>query len=571
MGINRGSSKNSDGINSSGSKKKRVWRVTWAVSMLVIAILLMSKTTANALVGGRGFMWSVWSSAPVILDVCWENPVDSHPLPTETDQTPGYERREWVRLALKRTWEREARILFVGWDQCQNEAFPATPPYSFGPRRPGTGDENIKINIKTTGGGQNPAHGSWGDHMQSGITLNLHCGTASCKENVEFLAIHEFGHALGLYHGEERSDWPAYTDCPRQEWDPSPPWWPIPTELLWGEHDRDSVMAYCSPRPTELSPGDVAGIQSWYGRHIPGTLLNLPGSLCLSSHAAIGNDDPVFGWACDEAFDDQEWKYDAINSALYITQPGMTHRYCLDVDTWTDTEMQIWTCHYGSNQQFNFRNVEIRGYGGLCLTRPTGGVPGAVTMQTCAASARQLWRVDPNTITGRVSLKSPDENLCLTKIGGSGSTARAEPCSLHFLYLPMTVDETSNFTRLPTASTSAPEYLPGDDATWVREFALGEGGTIYQPRGFLPAHCLDVQDVLNEDFIEGHGGPEPGDRVQFFDCLSPQLNQKWSFSGQVKYGNKCLYLGGDPENNGAPAFVGRCSRSIEAQIWDYSW
>ena len=82
---------------------------------------------------------------------------------------------------------------------------------------------------------------------------------------------------------------------------------------------------------------------------------------------------------------------------------------------------------------------------------------------------------------------------------------------------------------------------------------------------------MDVQDVLDADFITDKGGPEPGQWVQFFNCLDPQINQKWSFSGQVKYGNKCLYLGGDPKNNGAPAFVDRCSRSIESQIWDYSW
>ena len=41
--------------------------------------------------------------------------------------------------------------------------------------------------------------------QQSGVILNLYCGQAC----VEHLAIHEIGHALGFYHGEERGDWPS--------------------------------------------------------------------------------------------------------------------------------------------------------------------------------------------------------------------------------------------------------------------------------------------------------------------------------------------------------------------------
>jgi hypothetical protein len=210
--------------------RRRGWVV--AAALLTLTLLLLTPHIASALMGGNGLMWTVWSSAPVQLVVCWENPDDADPLPGEADQTPGALRREWVRLALKRSWEREARIVFTGWQACENEDNPAQPPFTLGPRRPGTLDENIKIQITTSGGGQNPAHGSWGDYMQGGVRLNLHCGSRDC---IEFLAIHEFGHVLGLYHGEERSDWPTdIPGCPRQTYDPSDPWWPVPTERLWG-------------------------------------------------------------------------------------------------------------------------------------------------------------------------------------------------------------------------------------------------------------------------------------------------------------------------------------------------
>ena len=198
---------------------------------------------------------------------------------------------------------------------------------------------------------------------------------------IEYLAIHEFGHTLGLYHGEERGDWDI-AGCPPQDWgdDPIWPWWPVPTEKRWGAPDADSVMAYCSGGPNLLSPGDIAGIQRAYQRHLPGTLLSLPGSLCLSAHADAANGDGAFGWACDEAYDDQEWHYDVADRALYIQWPSDPTRRCLDVDTTNWTDVQIWDCLGGTNQQWQFQRTMVRGYGGLCVTRPAGGA-GSLTMQ----------------------------------------------------------------------------------------------------------------------------------------------------------------------------------------------
>jgi hypothetical protein len=548
--------------------KNRWWRTPGVAFLLAAILLLLSFSIVKALVAGEGFMWTVWQSEPVKLVVCWENPADSHPLPGELDQTPGWQRREWVRLALKRTWEREARILFVGWQQCQNEANPTAPPHTYGPRRPGTADENIKIHITTTGGGQNPAHGSWGDYQQSGVILNLHCGNRAC---MEYLAIHEFGHALGLYHGEERSDWPTnISGCPPQTYPPSPPWWPIPTELLWGDPDPESVMAYCSGGPNELSPIDIAGIQRAYERHLPGTLLSLPGSLCLSAHANAANGDTAFGWACDEAFDDQEWRYDVVNEALYIkwpSDPTQTRR-CLDVETNDYTNVQIWDCHYGSNQQWKFRDIMVRGYGGLCLTRPATGT-GALTMETCTGSGRQMWRVDQGDVPGRVRLRSTSGNLCLTKDGGSGSDALAEPCTIHFTFLPTVHNPTSGM-QASAASATIPLYTPGDIKDWERDFYLGSSGVISDPDIVSGSVCLDVQDVWDSEFTAGQGGAVPGQRVQFFDCHATQLNQKWSFSGHLVSGNKCLALSDDAVDNGDNAVVANCSTETQ-QDWDYGW
>ena len=543
------------------------WRVTGALLLAVLFLLLLS-SIVSALMGGEGLMWTVWPNEPVKLVVCWQNPNDAEPLPGEVDQTSGAQRREWARLALKNSWEREARIVFVGWQQCQNEDNPSPPPHTLGPRRPGTADENVKIQITYTGSSMNPAHGSYGDYEQSGVLLNLHCGGQAC---IEYLTIHEFGHVVGLYHEEERSDWPTnIPGCPAQTWPPSWPWWPIPTEKRWGAPDRDSVMAYCSGGPNFLSPGDIAGIQRAYERHIPGSLLSLPGSLCLSTHANGPNGEPVFGWACDEANDDQEWHYDISTRALYVQWPAdPTHTpRCLDVDTVSGTDVQIWDCLEGTNQQWQFRDTMLRGYGGLCLTRPAGGA-GALTVEPCTGAGSQLWRVEQSQISGFVRVLSQAGDVCLTLDGGTGSDALAAPCSPYRIYLPMVSRWAATAQSFPApASASVGAAVAAPSA--VRDFYLGVVGLIGVPSFTGDSLCLDVQDVWDSDFTAGLGGPVPGQRVQFFVCHDTQLNQKWSLSGHVVSGGQCLALSGTAETDGAAAVMAPCSTAAQ-QNWDYHW
>jgi hypothetical protein len=549
------------------SRKHNKWRNT-IVTLFVIFILLVPFSQAKALMAGIGLTWTVWQTEPVKLVVCWENPEEAEPLPGEGDQSSGAQRLEWVRLALKYSWEREARIIFVGWQQCQNENNPTAPPHTLGPRRPGTADENIKIHITTSDGGMNPGHGSWGDYQQSGVLLNLHYANQAWYE---FLAIHEFGHVLGLYHEEERSDWPNnIPGCPPQTWPVSPPWWPIPTEQRWGASDRNSIMAYCSNGPNVLSPGDVAGIQRAYNRHLPGTLLSLPGSLCLSAHADAANGDNAFGWACDEAYDDQEWHYDASTSALYISSPSdPTHTpRCMDVDTTNYTDVQIWDCLNGSNQQWSFQNTMLRGFGGLCLTRSLAGA-GPLTMQACTNADQQLWRVDPGNITGFVRVRSETGNLCLTLDGGSGSDALAAPCLSNYLYLPLVKLSTQRQGN-STAPVGSENSSLNVGSSGLRDFYLGSGGMIGYPSLVSDSLCLDVQDVWDSEYTSGQGGPVAGQRVQFFKCYDTQLNQKWSFSGNLVSGNKCLALSGSATIDGTGALVETCKDTVQ-QRWDYDW
>ena len=83
-------------------------------------------------------------------------------------------------------------------------------------------------------------------------------------------------------------------------------------------------------------------------------------------------------------------------------------------------------------------------------------------------------------------------------------------------------------------------------------------------------YCLDVHDVWDSQFTTGHGGPEPGQRVQIFECYTSQLNQRWNLTGDMMSVGKCLTMSGDATANGANAQSRRCDDS-EEQDWDYYW
>jgi hypothetical protein len=227
------------------------------------------------------------------------------------------------------------------------------------------------------------------------------------------------------------------------------------------------------------------------------------------------------------------------------------------------------------NQQWSFQNIEVRGYGGLCLTRPAGGV-GALSMQACTNGASQLWRVKPSeVISSFVRVYSEDMTLCLTLRGSGGSDARAEDCRLK-LYLPLVMRSAGTQSNLLESSDGTGLAPAAPAAGEVREFYLAPGGQISVPSLFSDSLCLDVQDVWDSDFTAGMGGPQIGQRVQFFKCYSTQLNQKWNWtghvvSGYVAAGPKCLMLTGAFTQNGAGAVAGPCSPDAPQKNWDYDW
>lgn len=541
------------------------------LSLLVVFLFSLSAQPVQSIMAGYGLTWSVWISAPVKLVVCWENPSAAEPYDGEVDQTSGATRREWARLAVKSSWERYARVIFVGWEECADESNAADPPHTLGPRRPGTLDENLKVNISYSGASNNWGHGSWGDYQQQGVTINLHCGAyPNLKSCIEYLAIHEFGHTLGYYHEEERDDWPTnIPGCPKQTHDPADPWWPIPTELDFGAPDPTSVMAYCSGWPTNLSPKDITGVQHLYTRRIPGTVLSVPGALCLSSHANGENGSTTFGWECDEAYNDQEWIYDRSEYSLSIVWPDdpLQKQRCLDVDTNTYSKVQLWDCHYGTNQQWSFKHVELRGYGGLCLTRPNQGL-GSVSMQTCTGGSNQLWQLEPGSLVDTFKIKSDTGGLCLAASSTVGAAINVDFCvPPEQVFLPLISRSGGTLT---TWIDQSPQNVPLAISQQTRDFYLMAGGQIGIPNNGGSDLCADVADVWDSDFLSGLGGPVSGQSVQTFTCYPAQYNQRWNLTGNLVSGEKCLTITGSRTKNGAGAAVTSCNGTLD-QSWDYYW
>ncbi|MFS8977248.1 M12 family metallopeptidase [Cupriavidus necator] len=166
--------------------------------------------------------------------VCWENP------------DPAFsEAMSWVREAVRSSWEKYSKLKFPGWEKCASLS---------------TG---IRIQIIDEGP-RTETIGHYLDGMKNGMKLNFTFSKwgDSCKQTLEYcvkaIAVHEFGHAIGFTHEQNRPDAPGECRLLSQATDP---------DKLLTPYDPNSVMNYCNKKYNNggiLSSLDIQAVQTLY-------------------------------------------------------------------------------------------------------------------------------------------------------------------------------------------------------------------------------------------------------------------------------------------------------------------
>lgn len=183
--------------------------------------------------------WRFSQGEKKVIFVCWENP-----------QERFKSEMLLVKQSINNTWQKYSALTFKGWKKCSST------------------NAGIRIFINDSG----PEVEAFGRHINrihKGMTLNFlfinwkpdYDVQSNRKKYIVATAVHEFGHALGFAHEQNRPNTPD--KCAQKLGQDQP------NETELSPYDIESVMNYCNKKYAnwgELSNFDILGLQKKYGK-----------------------------------------------------------------------------------------------------------------------------------------------------------------------------------------------------------------------------------------------------------------------------------------------------------------